>query len=78
MQAVDQVAHMVGDIPEMQVLPAPVAGIKDLPQVRQDVDDLAIAGQGGVAQVMNRAALFVRLDDPPRDLRERLFQIALS
>jgi hypothetical protein len=70
-KAVDQVADTVGHVPEVEILPAPVAGIEDLPQVREDLDDLAVTGQWGVAQVVDRPALFVGLDDPARDLGER-------
>ena len=64
-QAVDQVADVVGDVAEVQVLAATVAGIEDLPQIGQDVDDLPVARQRRMAQVVDRAAFLVGLDDAP-------------
>ena len=72
-QRFDQVADVVGDVGPVQVLPPAVPGIEDLPQIGQDVHDLSIAGQRAVAEVMDRAALVVGFDDPPRDLRQRRF-----
>ena len=73
-QAVDQVAHVVGDVAHVQVLPAAVARVEDLAQVGQDLDHLAIAGQWAVAQVMDRPAFLVGLDDPLGDRGERLLE----
>ena len=70
-QAVDQVADVVGDVAQVQVLPAAVAGVEDLPEVGQDLDDLPVARQRRVAQVMDRAAFLVGLDDASRDRRQR-------
>ena len=65
-QAVDQVADVVADVPHVQVLPPAVAGIEDLAEVGQDLDDLAVARQGRMAEVVDPATLFVGLDDPLR------------
>ena len=73
-QAVDQVAHVVSDVPHVQVLTPAVARVEDLPEVGQNLDDLAIAGQGRVAQVVDRSAFLVGLDDPFGDRRERLLE----
>ena len=77
-QAVDQVAHVVGDVREMQVLPAAVAGIEDLPQVRQDIDDFAVAGQWRMAEVVDRPAFPIGRDDPLRDRRQRIFELEVD
>ena len=74
MEAVDQVADVVADVPHVEVLPPAVAGVEDLAEVGQDLDDLAIAGQGGVAEVVEAAALLVGLDDPLGQRRERLLE----
>ncbi len=67
MQRLDQAADVVGDVGAIQVLPAAIPGVEDLSQVAQDVHDLTIAGQRAVAEVVDRAALVVRLDDSLRD-----------
>ena len=63
-QAVDQVADVVLDVADVQVLPAAVAGVEDLAEVVEDLDDLAIARQRRVAEVVDPAAFLVGLDDP--------------
>ena len=70
-QAVDQVADVIGDVAEVQVLSPSVARVEDLTQVGQDVDDLAIAGQRRVPEVVDGAAFLVGLDDPLGDRGER-------
>ena len=71
-QAVDQVADMIGDVAKMQVLATSVAGVKDLPQVGQDVHDFAVAGQRRMAQVVDCAAFLIGLDDLLGDRGERV------
>ena len=44
-QAVDQVADVVADVAEVEVLPPAVAGVEHLAEVGQDVDHLAVARQ---------------------------------
>ncbi len=73
-QAVDQDTNVLDDVAPSQILPAARAGIKDLPQIVQDVDDFAIAGKGAVAEVVDAAALVVGLDDPQRERGQRLLQ----
>ena len=71
-QAVDQVADVVLDVAHVQVLPAPVAGIEDVQQVAEDLDDGLAAGQRLVAEMAGPAALGVRGDDGLGDLRQAL------
>ena len=56
-QAVDQLADVVRNVAPIQILPPAVAGVEDLPQIAQDVDDFAIARQRAMAEVVDRAAL---------------------
>ena len=62
----------------MQVLPPAVAGIEDLPQIRQDIDDFAVAGQRAVAEMVDCAAFVIGLDDPLGDRRQRTLQLELD
>src|SRR5262249_39536870 len=71
-QAVDQVADVIGDVADVQVLPTAVAGVEDLPEIGQDVDDLAVTGERRMAQVVDRAAVLVGLADPACDRRQPL------
>ena len=73
-QAVDQVADVVADVPHVQVLPASVARIENLAEVAEDLDDLAVTGQGRMAQVVDPAAFLVGLDNPLGQRRERLLE----
>src|SRR5205823_2409726 len=50
-QAVDQVADVILDVADVQVLAAPVAGVEDVHDVGQDLDDDLTARQGTVAEV---------------------------
>ena len=45
-EAVDQVADVVGDVPHVEVLPPAVAGIEDLAEVVEDLDDLRGSSAG--------------------------------
>ena len=62
-EAVDQVADMVGDVAGMQFLPPLVSGIDHLHQVVGDPDHGVIVRQRRVAEVIDRADLAVRRDD---------------
>ncbi len=73
-QAVDQVADVVLDVADVQVLPPPVTGIKDVEQVAEDLDDGLAAGQRLVAEVAGAAALGIGGDDGLGDLRQRFLQ----
>ena len=73
-EAVDQVADVVADVPHVEVLAAAEARVEDLAEVGQDLDDLAIAGQGRMAEVVDPAALLVRPDDPLGELGQRLLE----
>ena len=44
-QAVDQIAHVIDDVAEVQILPLPVAGIDDLLEIVGDLDDGVGAGE---------------------------------
>ena len=54
-QAVDQVAHVVGDVAQVQPVAPPVAGKNDVFQAFQDLDDRFVAGQRAMAQMRDRA-----------------------
>ena len=73
-QAVDQVADVVFDVADVQVLPAPVAGIEDVHQVGEDVDDGFAAGQRLVAEVVDVPALGVGGDQRLGDLGQTFLQ----
>ena len=73
-QAVDQVADVVLDVADVQVLPPPVAGIEDVQQVVEDLDDGLAAGQRLVAEVAGAAALGVGGDERLGDLGQRFLQ----
>jgi len=66
MQTVHEVAHVVGDVSEVQVFTAPVPRVEDLLQVLAGRDDRLVVGQGAVAEVVDRGHVLVRVDDPPR------------
>ena len=74
-QSVDQIADVVGHIAHVQVLATTVTRIEDLMQVRQDIDHFAVAGQGGMTEVVDRATFLVGRDDPPRDRRQRVLDL---
>ena len=63
-ETVDQIAHMIGHVAQMEVLASSVAGVEDLAQVGQDIDDLAVTGQRRVPEVVNGATFLIGLDDP--------------
>ena len=73
-QAIDQVADVVLDVADVQVLPPPVAGIEDVQQIAEDLDDGLAAGQRLVAEVAGAAALGVGGDNAFGDFRQRFFQ----
>ena len=62
-QAVDQIAHVVGDVAQVQPVAPPVAGKDDVFQAFQDLDDRFVAGQRAMAQMGDRAQLRVGLDN---------------
>ena len=65
-QAVDQVADMVADVPHVQVLPTAIAGIENLAQISQNLDDLAITWQRRMAKMMDAPTFLVGIHDPVR------------
>ena len=73
-EPVDQVADVVADISHVQILAPAVTGVEDLAEVLEDLDDLAVARQGLMAEVVDPAAFLVRLDQPLGERRERFFQ----
>jgi hypothetical protein len=74
MQAVDQVADVVLDVADVEVLPADEAGIEHVHQVRDDFDNRFAARQGFVAEVVDPAALGVRRHEGFRDLRQSFLE----
>ncbi len=73
-QAVDQIADVVFDVADVQVLPAPVAGIENVHQVGQNIDDGLAAGQRLVAEVVDVPALGVGRDQRLGDLGQTFLQ----
>ena len=65
-QAVDQVADVVLDVADVQVLPPPVAGVEDVQQVAENFGNGLAAGQRFMAEVAGAAALGVGGDDGSR------------
>jgi hypothetical protein len=55
---------MVSHIAQVEVLPPAIAGVEDLAQVGQDIDDLAVAGKRRVPEVVDGATFLIGLDDP--------------
>ena len=68
MQAVHEVAHVVGHIAEVQVLAPPVAGVEDLLEILAGPDDRLVVRERAVAEVMDRGDRLVGLHDPPGEL----------
>ena len=73
-QPVDQIAHVVGDVAQVQPVAAAIAGIEDLLQVFGSVDDRVVVRQRAMAQVVDRADLGVGLDDPLGQLGQVFFE----
>src|SRR5712691_328423 len=74
MQAVDQVAGVILDVADVQVLPARITWIKDVHEIGEDVHNGVAAGQRLVAQVAGAVALDVGGDDRFGDLGQRFLQ----
>jgi Asp-tRNA(Asn)/Glu-tRNA(Gln) amidotransferase C subunit len=62
-QGIDQIAHVVGHVAEVEVLALAVSGVEDFVEVLEDVDDLGVAGEWRVAEVVDTAAFLVSADD---------------
>ena len=60
-QPVDQVAHVVGHVAQVQTVAAPIAGIEDVLQALGDLDDGLVVRQRAVAEVADAGQLGVRL-----------------
>jgi len=73
-QAVDQVADVILDVADVQVLPPPDARIEDVEEVLHDLDDGLAARQRAVAEVAGAAALEIGGDDRLGDFGESFFE----
>jgi len=62
-QAVDQVANVVEDVSEMEILATSIAGEDDFLEIAGDINDGIVAGKGAVSQVMNLSDLSECVDD---------------
>ena len=62
-QSVDQVADVVLDVADVQVLAADEAGVEDVEKIGDHLDNGIAAGQGAVAQMIDVPALGVRRHD---------------
>ena len=69
-ETVDEVADMVGDVAEVEVLAPPVARVEDLLEVLTGSDDRLVLRQRAVPEVLDRGDVLIRLHDPPGELRE--------
>src|SRR5438067_2033739 len=58
-QAIDQVAHVIFNVADVQVLPAGVTGVNDVHQIGKDIDNGVATGQGPVAEVIDPAIVGV-------------------
>jgi hypothetical protein len=73
-QAVDQVADVVLDVAQVQVLPTPITGIKNIHQVGDDFDDGVATGQRFMAEMAGAAALGIGGDNRFGDFRQGFLQ----
>lgn len=73
-QAVDDVADVILDVPQVQVLAPPDAGIEDVEKITQDLNHRLAAGQWFVAQVAGAAALGVGGNDGLGNVRQRFLE----
>ena len=73
-QAVHEIAHVVGDVPHVEVFAAPVAGVENLLEILAGGDDRLVIRQRAVAEIMDRGDVVIRLDDPTRELGQLLLQ----
>ena len=73
-QRVDQVADVVADVPDVQVLALAVPGEQDFVQIVHDPRDRVAVGQRFVREVVEPAALGVGLDEPVGDRGEFFLQ----
>ena len=71
-QPVHEVAHVVGDVAEVQVFTAPIPGVEDLLEILAGRDDRLVVGQRAVSEVVDRGHVLIRVDDPPRQFGQLL------
>ena len=67
-QPIDQIAHVVGDIPQMEILAASVAGVENLLEVLARGDDRVVVGERAVAEIVDCGNVLIRLHNPAREL----------
>ncbi len=72
-QAVDQIAHVVGDVAQVQPVAPPVAGKDDVFQAFQDLHDRFVVGQRAMPQMGDRAQLRVGLNNAVGQIGQGLF-----
>ena len=63
-QAVDEIADVVGDVAKVQILPPPVARVENLLEILTGGDNRLIIGQWAMAELVGCRNLSVGLDDP--------------
>ena len=78
MQAVDQLADVIADVPLVQTFLATIARVDDLLQVFDDLDDDIVVGQRAMSQVVDRADLGKGVDDPLGEIGKLLFETCVS
>ena len=66
---------MIGHIAQVQPLAAAVARIDDLLQFLAALDNGIVAGQRAVAEMIDRADLFVGLDNPLGQARQLFLSV---
>ncbi len=72
-QAVDQIAHVIGHVADVQAFAPPVTRVEDLLEILDGAGDHVVVGQRAMAQVADRGQLSVGLDDAVGQLRELFF-----
>ncbi len=63
-QAVDQIAHVISHVAQVQTFAAAIAGIEDLLQILDRADDHVVVRQRAMTQMVDRADVAVGLHDP--------------
>jgi hypothetical protein len=73
-QAVDQVADVIGNVSQVQPLAPPIAGIHDLLEVFGRFDHHLVIGQRKMAQVVDGTRFRIGAHQPVGQVRKLLFQ----
>jgi hypothetical protein len=77
-QPIDQIADVIGHIPQMQPVPPPIAGIENFFQVLRRGDDRFVIGQRAMPEMANIPHFGIRIDDPLGQHRQVIFYAKIS